>query len=148
MADLPRPARDRVRAMSLYLVCAVVLLGLLLALYAVFVGFDRLHAAPVTAVAVTADGRDLVVEYTGGAPGCGDPHDVTVRESDTAVEVRAVTVARRATRLGFACPSRAVPLLQTVRLAEPLGAREVRDRTRGGAEVPVTDLKDLLTAVR
>ncbi|MPV90333.1 hypothetical protein [Georgenia ruanii] len=148
MEELPRQARDRVRAMSLYLVCAVVILGLLLALYAVFVGFDRLHAAPVTAVAATGDGRDLVVEYTGGAPGCGDPHDVTVRESGRTVELRAVTVARRATRLGFACPSRAVPLLQTVRLAAPLDGREVRDRARGGAVVAVTDPADLLAAVR
>lgn len=148
MADLPRQSRDRVRAMSLYLVCAVVILGLLIALYAVFIGFDRLREAPVTAVAVTGDGRDLVVEYTGGAPGCADPHDVTVAETAEDVELRAVTVARRATRLGFACPSRAVPLLQTVRLAEPLGERGVRDGNRGGAVVPVTDLADLLTATR
>jgi hypothetical protein len=144
MEELSRQARDRVRAMSLYLVCAVVILGLLLALYAVFVGFDRVRAAPVTAVAVTGGGRDLVVEYTGGAPGCGDPHDVGVVETGHAVELTATTVARRATRIGFTCPSLEVPLLQTVRLAAPLDGRAVRDGARGGAVVAVTDVASLV----
>ncbi|MFH5823680.1 hypothetical protein [Georgenia sp. AZ-5] len=135
MADLPAAARDRVRAMTLWLVAGIVLVLVGVGIYAVLVGFDRVRSAPVEAVAVA--GHDLVVRYVGGAPGCGDPHHLEVDEDDDAVVVSAFTVARHGTRWGFACARHDVRMYGTVRLAAPLGERPVRDGARPDTEVPV-----------
>ncbi|MFC7405876.1 hypothetical protein [Georgenia alba] len=142
MNGLPKEARDRVRVSAMWIVVSAVCLGVLLMLYALLVGFDRERQAPVEAVA--ADGNDLVVRYVGGVPGCGDPGRVEVSESDSEVELSAYVVVRHATRHDRMCAQMAVPLITTVRLAEPLGDRVVRDGMRPGAEVPVADgLADL-----
>jgi hypothetical protein len=131
-------ARNRVRAMSLWLVTGIVLAGVAVGLYALLVGFDRIRPAAVTRVAATAE-RDLVVEYVGGSPGCGDPHRVDVSETDDDVVVTAKVAVRHGTRLGASCDDEGVAMIQSVRLAEPLGARVVRDASRPGVIVPVVD---------
>lgn len=140
-------ARDRVRAMSLWLVTAVVLVGVGVGLYAVLVGFDRVRPAPVTRVATTAD-RDLVVEYLGGSPGCGDPYRVDVRETGGEVVLSARVVLPHGTRMGMSCDDEGVPMIQSVRLAAPLADRTVKDASRPTASVPVADsAADLLDQV-
>lgn len=131
MGDLPREAKDRVRAMSLWLVGGILLAGVLVAMYAALIGFDRVDRAAVAAVAVTGDGRDLLVEYVGGAPRCGDPHHIDVEESAEAVVIVAHTVARHGARPGFVCADEPVPMFQTVRLRAPLDGRPVRDGAQG-----------------
>ncbi|UNX53722.1 hypothetical protein MF406_12085 [Georgenia sp. TF02-10] len=144
MGELPAEARDRVRAMALTLVGALVLFGVVVGLYALLVGFDRLEEAPVKAVARAGE-RELVVQYVGGTPGCGDPDGVTVDESDDAVVLTGRTVLRHATRWGgYACPAVEVPMLTTVRLADPLEGRPVRDGVR---EVEVTVHDDVAALV-
>src|SRR4051812_33894437 len=103
MGDLSTEARDRVRAMSMYLVGSIVLVGVLVGLYAALIGFDRVQGAALAGVALTADEHDLVVEYVGGEPGCGDPHHIDVDETAEAVVISAHTVARHGTRAGFTC---------------------------------------------
>ncbi|WP_448072551.1 hypothetical protein [Georgenia yuyongxinii] len=139
MGYLSGEARDRVRAMSLYLVGALVVAGTAVGVYAVLVGFDRVSPAAVDAVARTGDPHDLVVQYVGGSPGCGDPQRIEVDETADDVVVTAFTVARHATRQGFGCDDVGVLMLQTVRLADPLGVREVRDGARDGAAVVVRE---------
>lgn len=124
--------------MALTFLGAIVLALVAVGAFALVVGIDLVRPAPVEAVAVTGDGRDLLVRYVGGLPGCGDPDGVDVAESGDTVVVSARTVARRATRLGFSCPEVAVPMFRTVRLGEPLGERTVRDGA-GGEEVTVHD---------
>ncbi|WP_127125649.1 hypothetical protein [Georgenia sp. SYP-B2076] len=146
MGDLPVAAKTRVRAMTLWFVGSIVLVGVLVAIYAALIGFDRVTGASVEGVAVTGDGHDLVVEYIGGRPGCGDPDHIDVEESAHAVVISAYTVARHGTRAGFACPAEATPMLQTVRLRAPLGDREVRDGARDGSAVVVRSLTELTAA--
>jgi hypothetical protein len=138
MERLSGDARNRVRAMSLWLVTAIILAGVAVGLFAMLVGFDRIVPAAVSRVAATTD-RDLVVEYVGGSPGCGDPHRVEVDESDDEVVVAAKVVVRHGTRLSAHCDDVGVPMIQSVRLAEPLGDRSVRDASRPGFDVPVAD---------
>ncbi|MPV36344.1 hypothetical protein [Georgenia subflava] len=135
MAELSGEARDRVRALGLWLVGGILLAGVLVGLYATLVGFDRVSPAAVDAVARTAEGRDLLVRYIGGSPGCGDPHRIDVTEDDETVVISAYTVAPHGTRAGFGCDDRGVVMLQTVRLGEPLGERQVRDGARDSAVV-------------
>ncbi|TRW46123.1 hypothetical protein [Georgenia yuyongxinii] len=147
MEYLSGEAKDRVRAMSLYLVGALVVVGVAVGAYALLVGFDRVSPAAVDAVARTGDPHDLVVQYVGGTPGCGDPERIDVDETTDDVVVTAFTVARHATRQGFGCGDVGVIMVQTVRLAAPLDGREVRDGARDGAAVVVHDsLADLLEA--
>lgn len=131
-------SRDRVQAMSLYLVTGIVLVGVAVGLYAVIVGFDRIRPAAVSRVAEAA-GRDLVVQYVGGSPGCGDPHRVEVSETEDEVVVAAYVVVRHGTRFDASCDDERVTMLQTVRLAAPLGNRAVRDASRPELTVPVAD---------
>lgn len=145
VGDLSAEGRTRVRALSLYLVGTIVLALTAVGGYALVVGFDRVRPAPVEAVAVVGE-RELLVRYLGGVPGCGDPHRVEVAEDADEVVVSAFTVARRATREGFSCPDVGVPMLQTVRLGEALGDRDVRDGARPGVDVEVVaGVEDLLT---
>jgi hypothetical protein len=144
MGRLTGEARDRVRAMSLWLVTGIVLAGVAVGLYAVVVGFDRMQPAAVARVAQGAEPRDLIVEYVGGSPGCGDPHRVEVTESEDEVVVAATVVVRHGTRFNAACDDEGVSMVQTVRLAEPLGGRSVRDASRPDVTVPVVaDLAEL-----
>lgn len=138
MGGLTGESRDRVRAMSLWLVTGIVLAGVAVGLYALVVGFDRVRPAAVSRVAEASD-HDLVVEYVGGSPGCGDPHRVEVTETEEDVVVAAHVVVRHGTRLGASCDDERVPLLQTVRLATPLEGRTVRDASRPELTVPVAD---------
>jgi hypothetical protein len=138
MGRMSGDARDRVRAMSLWLVTGIVLAGVAVGLYAVLVGFDSIRPAAVTRVAATAE-RDLLVEYVGGSPGCGDPLRVDVSESDDEVVVAATVAVRHGTRLGASCDDQGIAMLQSVRLAQPLGDRSVRDASRPGVDVPVVD---------
>ena len=144
MGGLTGESRDRVRAMSLWLVTAIVLAGVAVGLYALVVGFDRVDPAPVSRVAEVAP-QDLLVEYVGGSPGCGDPHRVEVSETEDEVVLAAHVVVRHGTRLTASCDDEGVPMLQTVRLAAPLGDRVVRDATRPQLTVPLAeDATDLL----
>jgi hypothetical protein len=147
MGELSGEARDRVRAMSLWLVTGIVLAGVAVGLYAVIVGFDRVEPAAVARVAPAAEQRDLIVEYVGGSPGCGDPHRVQVTESDDEVVVSATVVVRHGTRFNAACDDEGISMVQTVRLAAPLGGRFVRDASRPDVTVPVVaDLAELAHA--
>lgn len=138
MEGLTGGSRDRVRAMSLWLVTAIVLAGVAVGLYALVVGFDKVEPAPLSRVAEVGP-RDVLVEYVGGSPGCGDPHRVEVSETDDEVVVAAYVVVRHGTRLTASCDDEGVPMLQTVRLGAPLGDRQVRDASRPELTVPVAD---------
>jgi len=138
MDGLTGESRDRVRAMSLWLVTGIVMVGVAVGLYAIIVGFDSVRPAAVSKVA-ELDDRDLLVQYVGGSPGCGDPNRVEVQETKDEVTVAASVVVRHGTRLSASCDDEGVPMLQTVRLAEPLGDRVVRDASRPELTVPVAD---------
>lgn len=142
MAPLPDDIRTRLRATALTLTGALVLVGILLALWAVLVGFDVTRTAPVVAVAPVGE-QDLLVEYTGGSPGCGDPAGVEVAETSATVEVTAHVVIPFGTRWNFSCDDVGSTLLKTVRLDAPLGGRAVVDAS--GAPVAVReDAADLV----
>ncbi|WP_043496805.1 hypothetical protein [Georgenia sp. SUBG003] len=138
MGGLTGESRDRVRAMSLWLVTGIVLAGVAVGLYALVVGFDSARPAPVSRVAEIGQ-HDLLVQYVGGSPGCGDPLQVKVDETEDEVLIAASVVVRRGTRLGASCDGENVTMLQTVRLAAPLGDRAVRDASRPELTVPVAD---------
>lgn len=136
--------RDRVRAMGLWFVAAIVVVGAFVGIYALFVGFDRTVPARVEAVAPGETPADLVVRYTGGSPGCGDPGQVVATESAEEVVLTAHTVIVRGTRVNLSCDDQGIPLLATVRLASPLGERTVRDAYDDSEVEVLSDVGELV----
>lgn len=124
MERLEGEARDRVRAMSLWLVVAIVLLVVIVGLWAIFIGFPEVRPVPSTVAGVSPDGRELTVELSHGS--CEQPHEVTAEESSDAVIITAYVFERRPLR-GRDCTPIAAVARETVVLKEPLGDRELRD---------------------
>ncbi len=123
MERLTGEARDRVRATSLTLIGLLVLVGVAVGLFAVFVGFAQVTAVPGTVVAVSADGREVTVEYVPG--GCQRPAGVAVEEGPDVVVLTA-RVSERVPLRGRSCTAEATAARETVELSAPLGARELR----------------------
>lgn len=123
MEHLRDEARDRVRATSLSLVVGLVLLGVVVGLYAVFVGFTRTTVVRSDVVEVSEDGREITVELAHG--GCQEPAEVEVQAADEVVVLTA-RVTERVPLQGQACPSILLHSRQSVMLDEPLGERELR----------------------
>src|SRR5690606_40043607 len=78
MERLAGAARDRVRAASLWLVVAVVLVFVAWGLWAVYAGSAEVTTVPSEVVAVSDDGRVVTVELVHGA--CPDPLGLAVDE--------------------------------------------------------------------
>ncbi|WP_299274787.1 hypothetical protein [uncultured Georgenia sp.] len=123
MERLEGEARDRVRAASLWLVVAVVLVFVAWGLWAVYAGSAEVTTVPSEVVAVSDDGRVVTVELVHGA--CQDPLGLAVDEGRGAVVLTA-RVVERTPPSGSACPSRLVVSRVSVVLDEPLGDRALR----------------------
>ena len=135
VGGLEGEARDRVRAMGLWLVTALVLCGVLVALFAVFVGFAQIRPTTISGVVPGADGRELTIHYSAGSPGCDRLHRVEVTESDDDVELRVHLVTRTPLR-GHACLAIDEEGRLDVVLDAPLAERLVRD---GPRQVPLLE---------
>lgn len=124
MGRLTGEARDRVRASSLTLVGAIVLLALVLLLYGGLVGYDRTLTVPAAVVEVSEDGRALAVELS--LDRC--QHDLRV---EVVEEPEVVVLTSRVTdrRPYFRDCGEPAPVLEEVTLVDPLGTRAVVHRT-------------------
>lgn len=123
MERLTGEARDRVRASSLWLVAAVTVVGVIVAIFGIFIGFAEVRAVPSSVVDVSPDGRELTVEYVHGS--CQFPAGVDVAERADVVVLTA-RVSERTPLRGRNCTSEAIIVQETVELAAPLGDRELR----------------------
>lgn len=135
VGGLQGEARDRVRAMGLWLVTALVLGGVLVALFAMFVGFAHVRPTAIHAVVPGADDRVLTIHYSAGSPGCDRLHRVDVVETDEVVELQ-VDLVTRIPMTGRDCLAVDEEAQLDVVLEAPLAERTVRD---GPRQVPVRE---------
>lgn len=132
MERLAGEARDRVRAMGLWLITGLLLGGVLAALFATLVGFAEVGRTTISAAVPSEDGHRLTVHYLLESPGCERLHRVEVTETADTVELRVHTATRRPWR-DPACATTGVTEQVDVILDAPLGDRTVRD---GDRDVP------------
>lgn len=123
MEGLDGELRDRVRAAALWLVAGLTVLGVLLGLWAIHVGFLRTSITPSTVLEVSDDGRTITLEVSHGA--CERPAGVEVSEDEYSVVLTAYVTERTPLR-GSACTDVAVVERATVVLDDPVGERELR----------------------
>src|SRR5690625_7270737 len=102
MGTLPEEGRARIRALAMWLIAAVVAVGVGVAGYAAFLGFPVSTPTTVTAAAVINDGRGLLVRYQVGSSSCQVPGEVTVTETAESVTLE----IGRASCRGGVCISR------------------------------------------
>ncbi|TDE98899.1 hypothetical protein EXU48_01500 [Occultella glacieicola] len=147
MADPDENVRRRIRASTLWFVAAILTAAAALIVWALTVGFPVVGDARTDAVAVQGEsGRELVVRYTGGSPGCGDPHSIEVEETQTTVTITTLVVAPHGSRFNFGCDDVGYVMYQTIRLERPLAERDVIDGPTGGAVEVVVDVATLVAA--
>jgi len=126
MEGLDGEVRDRVRAAALWLVAGLTVLGVLIALWAIHIGFLRTSIAPADVVAVSPDGRTITLEVVHGS--C---QRLAGAEADEDVDVVVLTayVTERTPLRGRECTADAVVATETVVLDKPVGERELRTAT-------------------
>jgi hypothetical protein len=147
MADGDEQVRRRIRASTLWFVSAILTAAAALIVWALTVGFPLVSDARTDAVAVQGEsGREIVVRYTGGSPGCGDPHSIEVEETQTTVTITTLVVAPHGTRFNFGCDDVGYPMFQTVRLERPLAERAVFDGPTGAPVEVAADVATLVAA--
>ncbi|WP_324649821.1 hypothetical protein [Georgenia sp. H159] len=123
MERLTGEARDRVRATSLWLVAAVTVAGVIIAIFGIVIGFAEVRVVPSAVVDVSPDGLELTVEYPHSS--CQFPAGVDVEEGADVVVITA-RVSERTPMRGRSCRAEAVAVQETVVLETPLGERELR----------------------
>lgn len=123
MERLEGEARDRVRAASLWLIAALVIVFVGWGLWSVYSGPSGVSVVPSEVVSVSGDGRTVTVELVHGS--CQEPAGVTVEEDEDVVLLTA-RVTEHTPPPGSACTSQAVVSRASVALADPVGERELR----------------------
>ncbi|WP_154796301.1 hypothetical protein [Occultella kanbiaonis] len=147
MDDRDEQVRRRIRASTLWFVAAILTAAAALIVWALTVGFPVVNDARTDAVAVQGDsGREILVRYTGGSPGCGDPHSIEVEETQTTVTITTHVVAPHGTQFNFGCDDAGYPMFQTIRLERPLGGRAVFDGPTGATVEVAADVATLVAA--
>src|SRR5690625_1119888 len=99
MGPLAEEGRARIRASAMWLIAAVVVVGVGLAGYAAFLGFPVTTSTTVTAAAVINEGHGLLVRYQVGSSSCQVPGEVTVTETEETVTLIGSAVDPTGTRV-------------------------------------------------
>jgi|SRR5690625_497493 len=126
MERLEGEARDRVRATSMWFVAGLVVLGVALGIWAIYVGFLQVVPVPSEVVSVAEDGRSVTVQFAHGS--CQEPAGVDVEETTDAVVLTARVSERNPLR-GRACTAEGGVARETVVLDQPLGERTLTTAT-------------------
>ncbi|HLS63749.1 MAG TPA: hypothetical protein VK060_10250 [Ruania sp.] len=143
MGTLPEEGRARIRALAMWLIAAVVAVGVGVAGYAAFLGFPVSTPTTVTAAAVINDGRGLLVRYQVGSSSCQVPGEVTVTETAESVTLVGSAVDPTGTRVvNKGCTDDLYSVVGTVWLEDPLAERTVLDDE--GTEIPLTTPAEVL----
>src|SRR5699024_3635636 len=143
MGTLPEEGRARIRASAMWLIAAVVAVGVGVAGYAAFLGFPVSTPTTVTAAAVINEGHGLLVRYQVGSSSCQVPGEVTVTETEETVTL--IGSAVDPTGSGLSNNERTDDLdhvVGTVCLDDPLAERTVLDDD--GAEIPLASPAEVL----
>lgn len=143
MGSLPDEGRARIRASVMWLIAAIVVVGLGVAGYAAFLGFPVSTPTTVLAAAPVNDGHGLLVRYEVGSSSCQEPGGVTVDATSTAVTLTGSAVDPTGTRvINKGCTDDLYTVAETVWLAEPLAGRTVLDSS--GTELELMDPDEVL----
>ncbi len=143
MSSLPDEGRARIRASTMWLIAAIILVGVGVAGYAAFLGFPVSTQTRVTAAAVINDGHGLLVRYEVGSSSCEVPGEVTVTETEGTVTVVGSAVDPTGTRvINKGCTDDLYSVVGTVWLAEPLAGRAVLDGD--GTEIELSEAAEVL----
>lgn len=143
MGSLPEESRARIRASAMWLIAAVVVVGLGIAGYAAFLGLPVSTPTSVLAAAPVNSGHGLLVRYEVGSSSCQVPGGVSVTETEETVTLTGSAVDPTGTRVvNKACTDDLYTVAETVWLTEPLAGRTVLDSS--GAELELTGPADVL----
>lgn len=143
MGTLPEEGRSRIRASVMWLIAAIVAVGLGVAAYAAFVGFPVSTPTTVTAAALINQGHGLLVRYQVGSSSCQVPGGITVTETASTVTLEGSAVDPTGTKVvDKACTDDLYSVAETVWLEDPLGTRTLLDAS--GAELELTDPAEVL----
>lgn len=143
MGTLPEEGRSRIRASVMWLIAAIVAVGLGVAAYAAFVGFPVSTPTTVTAAAMINQGHGLLVRYQVGSSSCQVPGGITVTETASTVTLEGSAVDPTGTKVvDKACTDDMYSVAETVWLEDPLGTRTLLDGS--GAELELTDPAEVL----
>lgn len=143
MGTLPEEGRSRIRASVMWLIAAIVAVGLGVAAYAAFVGFPVSTPTTVTAAAMINQGHGLLVRYQVGSSSCQVPGGITVTETASTVTLEGSAVDPTGTKVvDKACTDDLYSVAETVWLEDPLGTRTLLDAS--GAELELTDPAEVL----
>lgn len=143
MGTLPEEGRSRIRASVMWLIAAIVAVGLGVAAYAAFVGFPVSTPTTVTAAALINQGHGLLVRYQVGSSSCQVPGGITVTETASTVTLEGSAVDPTGTKVvDKACTDDLYSVAETVWLEDPLGTRTLLDGS--GAELELTDPAEVL----
>ncbi|WP_147919064.1 hypothetical protein [Ruania zhangjianzhongii] len=143
MGSLPEEGRARIRASVMWLIAAIVVVGLGIAGYAAFLGFPVSTPTTVLAAAPVNSGHGLLVRYEVGSSSCQIPGGVTLTETDQTITLTGSALDPTGTRVtDKACTDDLYTVAETVWLTEPLAGRTVLDSS--GAELELTDPAEVL----
>ena len=143
MGSLPEESRARIRASAMWLIAAIVVVGLGIAGYAAFLGFPVTTPTPVLAAAPVNGGHGLLVRYEVGSSSCQVPGEVTVTETAESVTLVGSAVDPTGTRVvNKGCTDDLYSVVGTVWLEDPLAERTVLDDE--GTEIPLTTPAEVL----
>lgn len=143
MGTLPEEGRSRIRASVMWLIAAIVAVGLGVAAYAAFLGFPVSTPTTVTAAALINQGHGLLVRYQVGSSSCQVPGGITVTETASTVTLEGSAVDPTGTKVvDKACTDDLYSVAETVWLEDPLGTRTLLDAS--GAELELTDPAEVL----
>lgn len=143
MGTLPEEGRSRIRASVMWLIAAIVAVGLGVAAYAAFLGFPVSTPTTVTAAALINQGHGLLVRYQVGSSSCQVPGGITVTETASTVTLEGSAVDPTGTKVvDKACTDDMYSVAETVWLEDPLGTRTLLDAS--GAELELTDPAEVL----
>lgn len=143
MGTLPEEGRSRIRASVMWLIAAIVAVGLGVAAYAAFVGFPVSTPTTVTAAALINQGHGLLVRYQVGSSSCQVPGGITVTETASTVTLEGSALDPTGTKVvDKACTDDLYSVAETVWLEDPLGTRTLLDAS--GAELELTDPAEVL----